>query len=142
MKLVTVKAFDNYFLANITLTKLHAAGIECYLQDEFTVTIDPILSNAIGGIKLVVKAEDEVLVKQLLRTYESEYVKAATCPKCGSHDFAYITKPGASNYLTVLFTWIFSSYAMAPEYVYKCGNCGYETERLPETIQPESFNQN
>ena len=53
-----VKTFDNYFNANIILTKLQAAGIECYLQDEFTVTIDPILSNAIGGIKLVVKKED------------------------------------------------------------------------------------
>ena len=61
MKLVTLRSFDNYFTANITLTKLHADGIECYLKDENTVTIDPMLSNAIGGIKLVVKNEDEAI---------------------------------------------------------------------------------
>ncbi|MEP7143365.1 MAG: hypothetical protein ABI707_10865 [Ferruginibacter sp.] len=142
MILVTVKTFENYFSANIILTKLHAAGVECYLKDEYTVTLDPILSNAIGGIKLVVKKSDESMVKQLLDTYESEYVKAATCPKCGSNDFAYITKPGAANYLTAIFTWIFSSYAIAPDYVYQCGKCGYENERLPETFVQEPFDQN
>lgn len=142
MILVTVKTFDNYFSANIILTKLHAAGLECYLQDEFTVTIDPILSNAIGGIKLVVKKEDEIIVKQLLDNYESEYRKAATCPKCGSNSFAYIAKPGATNYLTAIFTWIFSSYAVAPDYVYQCEKCGYESERLPETFIQEPVNEN
>jgi len=137
MNLIIIKTFDNYFLANIALTKLHAAGVECYLLDEFTVTIDPILTNAIGGIKLVVKKDDEVIAKFLLETYESEYIKAATCPKCNGHDFAYITKHGATSYLTVLFTWIFSSYAVAPDYVYQCGKCGYESERLPETAVDE-----
>ncbi len=142
MKLVIVKTFENYFLANITLTKLHAAGIECYLQDEFTVTIDPMLSNAIGGIKLVVKEEDEAMVNQLLRIYEREYIKAATCPQCGSHQLEYITKPAAGNYLTAIFTWIFSSYAMAPDYIYKCEQCGFESERLPESVKKEPFNHN
>ena len=132
MNLVTVKTFDNYFTANITLTRLHAAGVECYLKDEYTVTIDPILSNAIGGIKLVVKKSYEAMVKKLLDTYEAEYVKAATCPNCGSNSFVYITKPGATNYLTAIFTWIFSGYAVAPDYVYQCGKCGYESERLPD----------
>ena len=29
-------------------------GIRCWLKDENTVTIDPILTNAIGGIKVMV----------------------------------------------------------------------------------------
>ncbi|MBC7890282.1 MAG: hypothetical protein H7Z13_20595 [Ferruginibacter sp.] len=142
MNLVTVITFDNYFLANIILTKLHAAGMECYLKDEYTVTIDPIISNAIGGIKLVVKKEDEATVVQLLKQYDEEYMQSATCPKCGSNSFTYITKPGATNYLTAIFTWIFSSYAVAPEYVYQCGKCGYESERLPETPNFETPHQN
>jgi hypothetical protein len=142
MSLVTVKTFDNYFSANITLTKLHAAGVECYLKDEYTVTLDPILTNAIGGIKLVVKKEDEAMVKKLLDDYEREYIKAATCPRCGSNNFAYITKPGPANYLAAIFTWIFSSYAIAPEYVYQCGQCGYESERLPETFTQETTGKN
>ena len=135
MDLVTVKTFDSYFSANIILTKLHAEGIECYLKDEYTVTLDPILSNAIGGIKLVVKIADESLVKELLKRYELDYINAATCTKCNNSNFTYITKPGTTNYLTAVFTWIFSSYAVAPYYVYHCENCGYECDRLPEKIE-------
>lgn len=142
MELVTVKTFDNYFSANITLTKLHAEGVECYLKDEYTVTIDPILTNAVGGIKLVVKKEDEEMVRQLLAEYDKEYMKAATCPLCGSHSFVYITRAGATNFLTAIFTWLFSSYAVAPEYVYHCEKCGYENERLPETFTEQSFHPN
>lgn len=143
MNLVTVKTFDNYFTANILLTKLHAAGVECYLKDENTVTIDPMLSNAIGGIKLVARKSDEAMVKQLLADYETEYLNAATCPKCGSNNIAYIAKPGATNYLTAIFTWLFSSYAVAPDYVYQCENCGFESERLPETfIRQDEVHEN
>lgn len=142
MELVTVKTFDNYFLANITLTKLHAAGIECYLKDEYTVTIDPILSNAIGGIKLVVKKDDAGAVKKLLEQFDAEYLRSATCPRCGSNSFTHISKPGVANFFTAIFTWMFSSYAIAPDYVYQCGNCGYESERLPETFIEHTYNPN
>jgi hypothetical protein len=34
--------------------RLKEEFINCFLQDEYTVTIDPLLSNAVGGIKLMV----------------------------------------------------------------------------------------
>lgn len=132
MDLVTVKTFDNYFSANIILTRLHAEGVECYLKDETTITIDPILTNAIGGIKLVVKKDNQRYVSEILKRYDQEYMNAATCPKCKAHDFIYLAKPGVTNFLTAILTTIFGSYAVAPEYVYHCDNCGYETERLPD----------
>jgi hypothetical protein len=132
MELVTVQSFDNYFSASIILTRLQAEGVECYLKDENTVTIDPILSNAIGGIKLVVKKEDEAAETKLLRGYHIAYMLSATCPDCGSNSFTHIAKPKASNYLTAILTWLFSSYAVAPEYIYQCGNCGYECDTLPD----------
>ena len=132
MDLVTVKTFDSYFVANIILGRLHAEGVECYLKDEVTVTIDPILTNAIGGIKLVVRKENAAAVKQILDSYDAQYLLAAMCPQCGEHAFSYIAKPGVTNFLTAILTTIFASYAVAPNYVYQCGNCGYETERLPD----------
>jgi hypothetical protein len=33
---------------------LQDAGINCHLKDEYTITIDPLLSPALGGIKLMV----------------------------------------------------------------------------------------
>jgi hypothetical protein len=132
LKIITIKTFDNYFTANICLTRLQSEGIECYLKDEYTVTIDPILTNAIGGIKLVVKEEEETEARNLLKIFDEEYAMAATCPKCGSHSFTYIAKPAAKNYITAILTWLFSSYAIAPDYIYQCESCGYECERLPE----------
>lgn len=139
MELVTVKTFDNYFSANIILTRLQHDGIECYLKDEHTVTIDPILTNAIGGIKLVVKKEDEQRAAELLAVYNKEYMLSATCPKCGSNSFSQVTKKDAGNYLTAILTWLFSSYAMAPKYVYQCGNCDYESDTLPDNTVDESL---
>lgn len=142
MDLVTVKTFDSYFLANIILGRLHAEGIECYLKDETTVTMDPILTNAIGGIKLVVKSNEADAVKTILKGYDEEYLNSATCPKCGAHQFSYIAKPGMTNFLTAIVTTIFGSYAVAPDYVYQCGSCGYENKRLPETVVPNEADEN
>lgn len=54
MKFVLLCSFDNYIPAHIALGRLKEEFISCYLQDEYSVTIDPFLSNAIGGIKLMV----------------------------------------------------------------------------------------
>ena len=54
MKFVLLCSFDNYIPAHIALGRLKEEYINCYLQDEYSVTIDPFLSNAMGGIKLMV----------------------------------------------------------------------------------------
>lgn len=54
MNFVELRSFDNYIYAHISLTMLQDAGINCHLQDEYTVTLDPFLSPAIGGMKLMV----------------------------------------------------------------------------------------
>ncbi len=141
MKMVMLRTFDNYFLANITLTKLQDAGIDCFLKDEHTVTMDPILSNAIGGIKLVVKEEDAEDAKQLLQQFDEAYLNSVSCPKCGATDINQVNKPGATNFLTAILTWAFSSYALAPQQVYQCGSCGYESETLPSTINEEDLHE-
>lgn len=48
MNFIMVSSFDNYIDANIILGKLQHEGITCFLRDEYTVTIDPILTNAIS----------------------------------------------------------------------------------------------
>lgn len=59
MNFISLSVFDDYVSAHIVLGRLKEEYINCYLQDEYTVTIDPLLSNAIGGIKLMV-AEPQV----------------------------------------------------------------------------------
>ena len=138
MEIVTIRTFDNYFLANILLTRLRDSGVQCYLKDEYTVTIDPLLSNAIGGIKLIVRKEDAPGALEMLKTFDNDYNNAVQCPACGSHDIILVPKRGIENMLTAISTWIFSSYAVSAENVYKCNQCGHESETLPETPDAHS----
>ena len=132
MKMVTVKTFENYFSANILLTRLQDCGIVCFLKDEFTVTIDPILSNAIGGIKLQVREDQLTETMSILKSIDEEMRKTAVCPRCKKESLDYISKPSAGNIFTAIFTWLFSSYAVAPLQVYHCSSCGWESESLPQ----------
>lgn len=54
MKFELLYSFDNYVSAHIALGRLQNEGINCYLVDEHSATITPYLSNALGGIKLMV----------------------------------------------------------------------------------------
>ena len=46
---------------------LQAAGINCHLKDEYTITIDPLLSPALGGMKLMVEEADLQQARALLQ---------------------------------------------------------------------------
>ncbi|MEO8765224.1 MAG: hypothetical protein ABI416_13090 [Ginsengibacter sp.] len=135
MELITVRTFNNYFSANILLTKLRDAGIQCYLKDEYTVTIDPLLTNAVGGIKLVINKDDSHEVFELLRLFDDEYKRNAVCPKCGSNNIDLVPKRNTANMVTAILSWLFSDYAVSVENVYKCEGCGYESADLPESLQ-------
>ena len=51
MDFVILNTYSNYVEAHIAKGVLEEQGIESWLKDENTVTIDPILTNAIGGIQ-------------------------------------------------------------------------------------------
>ena len=56
---IPIRSYDNYIYAHIVLARLQDSDIICHLKDELTITIDPLLSPALGGIKLMV-AESHV----------------------------------------------------------------------------------
>jgi Putative prokaryotic signal transducing protein len=72
MNFVQIRAFDNYISAHITLGMLQDAGINCHLQDEYMITLDPLLSPAIGGMKLMVYPSQVQRAAELLEETERE----------------------------------------------------------------------
>lgn len=129
MNLIVVRSFDNYIDANIILSKLEQEGVQCFLQDEFTVTIDPILTNAIGGIKLVVPQQQAEEAKSLLVQFDAEKRAQLKCPACHSHNIELITNPRRSgNWLSALLSFSLASYAVGVKQVYHCFDCGFETD--------------
>ncbi|CAN5298047.1 hypothetical protein BH09BAC2_BH09BAC2_04260 [soil metagenome] len=132
MDTVILRTFDNFFKANILLTRLRDAGIECYLKDEYTVTIDPLLSNAIGGIKLIVPKHKLQEAEDMLQVFQIESERIIRCPKCGNNDFVTVPVQNNTNRIAALVSWLFSSEEATDGDLYKCTQCGYEADTLPE----------
>jgi hypothetical protein len=66
MEFVILATFDNYIPAHIAMGRLQEEGIICWLKDENTVTVDPLLSIAVGGIKLMVAGHQAERARDLL----------------------------------------------------------------------------
>ena len=129
---VAVRSYDNYINANLILQRLEEEGIRAWLQDEYTVTIDPILSNAVGGIKLMVYHEQVSRANALLNDIEQVYKQAAKCPRCGSTNVHYVTQTShPANWLSAIASWLFGNYAVSVKQVYHCFDCEFEFEELP-----------
>ncbi|MEO6488804.1 MAG: hypothetical protein ABIO04_02595, partial [Ferruginibacter sp.] len=92
----------------------------------------PVLLNAIGGIKLTVAVQDAEKAYSLMKEYEEEFLRSVLCPSCGGNNILLVSKPGTRNFITAILTWLFSSYAVAPEQIYQCQDCGYENSNLPQ----------
>jgi len=70
MDFVELRSFDNYIYAHITLSMLQDAGINCHLKDEYIITLDPFLSPAMGGMKLMVYPSQAQRAMELLEETE------------------------------------------------------------------------
>ncbi len=127
MQFVPIYSYDNYVSAHIAMGRLEEDGINCWLKDENTVTIDPILTNAVGGIKLMVASSQAERATGILRTLANEHKALNPCPKCGSLNIDLVSSPRkASNWASVYIGFFFTSYAMPVETVYHCFNCSHE----------------
>lgn len=129
MDFIPVQSYSNYIDAHIIMGRLEEEGIHCWLKDENTVTIDPILTNAVGGIKLMVAKDQAERAGEILALLETNRKKKISCPGCGSHNIEFVTtprKPG--NWFSALLGFLVLSFAMPVEKVYHCFNCGQEFE--------------
>ena len=70
MHFVQLRSYDNYISAHISMTMLQDAGINCHLADEHIITLDPFLSPALGGIKLMVYPTQAERAEALLQEAE------------------------------------------------------------------------
>ncbi len=85
---VLLDAFEFSTEAQMVKSKLDAEGVENVLKDEKTVDSDPLISQAIGGVKLFVTKEHALkalAVYNEIRTYEvDKNGNPINCVKCES----------------------------------------------------------
>ena len=121
METIILKRFDSPIEANIVKGLLESNDIFCFLQDEHSIGMNPLYSNALGGIKLMVRTEDGARAHALLLTNSAEH--KLQCPQCGFHDVHYVTeKQNKLNCFSVFLSLLWRS----PMYVkkkYECNTC-------------------
>ncbi len=75
--------------AYVTKSKLDSEGVKTMLMDETTIDSDPLISGAIGGVKLLVHNDNLQKASEIyndIRTYQKdEDGKDIFCPKCKSN---------------------------------------------------------
>ncbi len=125
MELSVIRTYDNYIEANLQLNLLKDLGIDCYLQDEYTITIDPFLSPAIGGIKLVVQEKDFSKAQELLDAAEETYIQTVPCKNCGQPALEKVTRlEQPVSWWGRLKTRLFYGANAHFRSEYRCKNCG------------------
>jgi predicted RNA-binding Zn-ribbon protein involved in translation (DUF1610 family) len=135
MNFVPLYNFANYIDAHIVLGKLESEDISCWLKDEHTVTVNPIWTNAVGGIKLMVAEAQVERARELLIGIEAERKSHFRCPQCGSNNIELVSTPRkTSNWLSAIVSFFLGSFAIAPDKVYHCFACGHEAEAMDAPV--------
>lgn len=133
MDFVELRSFDNYIEANIVLNMLRHHNINCHLKDENIITIDPLLSPALGGMKLMVHHAHVERAWNLMDEAEEEYLRKIPCPVCHSHTLKAIsiTKNHRCK-LSALASMLLNGHSVEVSKIYRCMRCGYDFKELPK----------
>ena len=127
----TIARFEYSSEAQIIKGRLEAEGIQVFLTDNFTIDTDPLVSNAIGGVKLKVLSEDELKAKDVLRSIkkysldeDGNFVK---CPECKSeHVQVFSTVKDFKSFFAFLFGFIVGTLPFYAKHKFRCEECNTE----------------
>ena len=133
MKLITAKIFDNPIDAHLLKTKLESEGVSCYLFDEHTISINPLYSNAVGGIKLKILDTDIERTREILNRIEKTPLTnddnvIIKCPNCDSHNIysGFKSMKGLKGTLSIILSFLFMIFPIYHKTVFKCKDCNTE----------------
>ena len=107
-ELITVANFSHPIEADPVVAWLESEGIECFVSNEHTVTMNWLYSNAIGGVGVQVKAAEVERANEILQAVlspaavgnestlsdsdmdqGSDATSEIRCPQCGSENVHY-----------------------------------------------------
>ena len=130
-----IASYDNFLLANMTLGLLQENNVNCYLKDEHIVTVDPLLSPAVGGIKLLVEENDFADAEGLIKDAEAAYLKEIPCPNCKSLSLVVEEKTDTpTGFWDKLKNQVAYGQTSTYSKMYRCENCKRLFSELPLTI--------
>ncbi|MET4082271.1 hypothetical protein ABIB40_002229 [Pedobacter sp. UYP30] len=138
--------YRNYYdpmEANIVKGRIADAGFECFLADQNLAILNPLYTQAIGGVRLIVFEKDVSAIDQLLSEEpglaaddvgEIEAEEKATndggkttCEKCGSDHVGYgMATKKRFGVWAMLVAFATFTYPIFGKKCYHCYDCGHE----------------
>lgn len=125
---VTITTFQYSAEAQIVKGRLEADGIQVFLRDNVTIDTDPLVSNAIGGVKLKVLAEDEKEARAILASIKmystDDSGNPIVCPNCKQqHVELYSTITDFKSLVSFIIGFVTGTLPFSARYHYKCADC-------------------
>ncbi|MBU3028085.1 DUF2007 domain-containing protein [Zobellia galactanivorans] len=122
-KFYTIASFEYPSDVQILKGKLESEGIPVFLKDEHTLNSDPLISNAIGGVKLQVYTEDKekaIEIYNEVRAYAlDDKGNLVVCPNCKMQKSeVYYNRKGI----------LYKLFPFFEEKKYKCLHCNMITK--------------
>jgi hypothetical protein len=134
--LVVIQSFRDLPEALLAKGGLESAGIDCVLADDNFTRLDWFISNAIGGVKILVNKGDadaaiEILrqgVPEAIELDDSEEYIQPVCPECQSLDVSLADSDRPAAHLTSFLLDVpFHPHSNR----WKCNSCGIEWDPDP-----------
>jgi len=127
----TIAKFQYSAEAQIIKGRLESEGIQAFLSDNITIDTDPLVSNAIGGVKLKVLATDALEAQHILDSIKKYSIddegNPVQCPQCDSEEVAmFSTIKDFKSFFAFLFGFLFGTLPFYSKDKYKCDNCNTE----------------
>ncbi len=127
----TIAKFQYSAEAQIIKGRLESEGIEVFLSDHLTIDTDPLVSNAIGGVKLKVLAKDALRAQHILETINKYSVddngNAIHCPNCNSSKVAmFSTIKDFKSFFSFMVGFLFGTLPFYAKDKYRCDDCKTE----------------
>jgi hypothetical protein len=130
-KFIKIANYQYASEAYLYKAKLQSEGIKVFLQNENTINTDPLLSNALGGVKLFVKSEEVMKAKQILDAIPEYSVndkgELLSCPNCGATTITMVTSiKDVKSFFAFVYGLLTLSMPLFSKQKYKCENCAFE----------------
>jgi len=127
----TIARFQYSTEAQIIKGRLEAEGIQVFLTDNLTIDTDPLVSNAIGGVKLKVLSTDALKAQHILESINKYSIDdeghTISCPNCKGHRVElYSTIKDAKSLFWFIFGVLFSALPFYTRHKYRCEDCKTE----------------
>ena len=131
----TIARFQYSAEAQIIKGRLEAEGIQVFLTDNITIDTDPLVSNAIGGVKLKVLqhqvSEAEAILKSIKKYSINDEGNAINCPNCNGEKIElFSTIKDLKSFFAFIFAFIttlfVSTLPIYSKHKYRCEDCKTE----------------